>query len=202
MNKTVLGIIGGVVGLALIVLLAISIAGEEEADASIGFGDPTVTGDVLPVYNSAAQDVAVGLTAPTTEGADWDGNAVSIEPDGTPKIILFLAHWCSHCQAEVPRVQDWIDAGGLPDGVELISVTSLTDRLRPNWPPQEWLVDEGWTSPVIMDDEAGTVAVSYGLAGTPFFVVLDGENKVLGRVSGEIGTAGFDALVALAQGSG
>jgi len=40
------------------------------------------------------------------------------------------------------------------------------------------------------------------MAGTPFYVVLDGENNNLGRVSGEIGTAGLDQLVALAQSGG
>ena len=145
MNKKLLGIIGGVVGLALIVLLAVAIAGEEEADASIGFGDPVVTGDPLPVYNSASPtDLVVGLAAPETVGADWEENEVRIEADGRPKIVLFLAHWCPFCQAEVPVVQDWLDAGNLPDDVDIYSVATQTDRLRPNWPPQEWLEDEGW----------------------------------------------------------
>ncbi|MEX2134214.1 MAG: hypothetical protein WEB67_08740, partial [Acidimicrobiia bacterium] len=135
MNKKLLGIIGGVVGLALIVLLAVAIAGEEEADASIGYGDPVVTGDPLPVYNSAsATDPVVGLAAPETVGADWEENEVRIEADGRPKIVLFLAHWCSHCQAEVPVVQSWLDAGNLPDDVDIYSVATATDRLRPNWP--------------------------------------------------------------------
>jgi hypothetical protein len=64
------------------------------------------------------------------------------------------------------------------------------------------LEEEGWTVPVIMDDQIGTVAGNYGMAGTPFYVVLDGENTNLGRVSGEIGTQGLDALVALAQSGG
>jgi thiol-disulfide isomerase/thioredoxin len=192
-----------VIGLGLIVALAASIATEPEIDESIGFGDPTVEGDPLPVYATGTQDVAIGLTAPTVTGADWEGNPVTIEPDGTAKIILFLAHWCPHCQNEVPVVQDWIDAGNLPEDVELISVATATDRTRTNWPPQDWLVEEGWTAPVIMDDQVGTVAANYGMAGTPFYVVLDGDNTNLGRVSGEIGTAGFEALVGLAQsGSG
>lgn len=203
MNKKLLGIIGGVVGLALVVLLAVAIAGEEEADASIGFGDPTVTGDPLPVYNSGSPtDPVVGLTAPEAVGADWEENEVRIEADGRAKIILFLAHWCPHCQAEVPVVQDWLDAGNLPDDVDIYSVATQTDRLRPNWPPQDWLEDEGWTVPVIMDDQIGTVGASYGMAGTPFYVVLDGENNVVRRVSGEIGTAGLDVLVAEAQAAG
>jgi thiol-disulfide isomerase/thioredoxin len=199
-KATLWWIIGGVVGLALIVLLAMSIASEQPIDDSIGYGDPAVEGDILPVYAAGTDDVAVGLTAPTVTGADWDGNAVSIEPDGTPKIVLFLAHWCPHCQNEVPVVQDWVDAGNLPDDVELISVATATDRLRPNWPPQDWLEEAGWTAPVVMDDEIGTVAGSYGMAGTPFWVVLDGDNTSLFRVSGEIPVDGLNAMVAIAQG--
>jgi hypothetical protein len=71
--------------------------------------------------------------------------------------------------------------------------------LRPNWPPQEWLEEEGWTVPVIMDDEDSSVVLAYGMRATPFYVVLDGENSNLGRFSGEIGVNGLDALVQLAQ---
>jgi thiol-disulfide isomerase/thioredoxin len=198
-KATLWWIIGGLVGLAAIVALAASIATEPEVDESIGFGQPTVVGDPLPLYAAGGEDVAVGLTAPTVTGADWNGNEVTIEPDGTAKIILFLAHWCPHCQAEVPVVQAWVDEGNLPDDVELISVATSTNRAQTNWPPQDWLEEEGWTAPVIMDDQIGTVAGNYGMAGTPFYVVLDGENNNLGRLSGEIGTEGMEALVALAQ---
>jgi thiol-disulfide isomerase/thioredoxin len=201
-NKKLLGIIGGVVGLALVVVLAIAIAGEEPVDASIGFGDPVVTGDPLPIFNPAAADPVVGLTAPSAVGADWEDNEVKIEADGRAKIVVFLAHWCPHCQAEVPVVQTWLDEGNLPDDVDMYSVVTSTDRLRPNWPPQDWLEEEGWTVPALMDNEIGTVAVNYGMSGTPFYVVLDGDNNVIRRASGEIGTSGLNALVAEAQAAG
>ena len=203
MNKKLFGIIGGVVGLALVVVLAIAIAGEEPVDASIGFGNPVVTGDPLPIFNpTAAADPVTGLAAPSAVGADWEENEVKIEADGRSKIIVFLAHWCPHCQAEVPVIQTWLDGGNLPDDVDMYSIVTSTDRLRPNWPPQDWLEDEGWTVPAIMDDEIGTIAVNYGMSGTPFYVVLDGDNNVIRRASGEIGTAGLNALVAEAQGAG
>jgi hypothetical protein len=95
-------------------------------------------------------------------------------------------------------IQQWLDDGGLPEGVDIYSLTVATDRLRPNWPPQDWLVEEGWTVPVIMDDEIGTAAAAYGMVGTPMYVVLDGENKVLQRISGEIGVAGLETLAQIA----
>lgn len=200
-KKTLYSIVGGVVGLGLIVALALSIANEQEVDDSIGFRPVEVTGAPLPLFDVTAGDPTVGLEAPTATGTDWNDVETSIEADGRSKIVIFLAHWCSHCQAEVPVVQAWLDGGNLPDNVDLYSVTTSTDRLRPNWPPQDWLEEEGWTAPVIMDDQIGTIAGSYGMSGTPFYVVLDGENRVIRRVSGEIGIAGLDALAAEAAAS-
>jgi thiol-disulfide isomerase/thioredoxin len=200
MNKTVVWIIGGVVGFGLVVLLAMSIVTETELDESAGFGEVEVTGDPLPFLGEDG-DVAIGFTAPTVHGADWDDNEYSIEADGRPKVVIFLAHWCPHCQAEVPVVQDWLDAGNLPEGVDMYAVSTSVDHLRPNWPPQDWLVDEGWTVPTIMDDEINSVSTNYGMTGTPFYAVLDGDNTNLIRVSGEIGVAGLETLVTIAEGS-
>ncbi|MGH8945143.1 MAG: TlpA family protein disulfide reductase, partial [Acidimicrobiia bacterium] len=130
-----------------------------------------------------------------------DGTTHTVGPDGRPKILIFLAHWCPHCQNEVPVVQDWLNSGGLPAEVDFYSFTVLSDHLRPNWPPQEWLVEEGWTPPVIMDDEQGSVVEAYGMRGTPFYVVLDGENRNVGRFSGEVGVPGLEAMARIAQDS-
>ena len=200
MNKTILWIVGGVVGLGLVVLLAFSIVNEEERDASIGFGDPVVSGAPLPLLGDQG-DVAIGVSAPTVSGADWNGVAHSIEPDGRPKILLFLAQWCPHCQAEVPVVQAWLDAGNLPPQVDLYGVTTATSSVRPNWPPQDWLEAEGWSAPTIMDDEIGSISVAFGMRGTPFYAVLDGNNVNLQRVSGAIGIRGLETLVDLALAS-
>ncbi len=193
--------LGGLVGLGLIVWLATSIATEQEVDPGIAFGTPTVEGEALPVYATGEEDAATGVTAPSSQGADWNDNPVTIEPDGTPKIVVFLAHWCPHCQAEVPVIQQWIDEGNLPDDVEMISISTLANEVRDNFPPNEWLEEVGWTPPVMLDDEVGTLAVSYGLGATPMFMVLDGENTNLLRVSGELTTEGLDQLVEIAQGS-
>jgi len=207
MSRPVLWIVGGVVGLGLIVLLAFSIASEPTDDIyddiTIGFGDVSVSGDPLPrlADNAGANDPAVGMMAATVSGADWSGNSFSIVPDGRPKIVLLLAHWCPHCQAEVPEIQAWVNAGLAPSDVDLYSVVTLTDPTRDEWPPQRWLEDEGWTMPVIMDDAQSSVAVSYGLSGTPFYVVLDGENRVVGRISGRIGIAALEQLIAIARAS-
>lgn len=200
MNRTVLWIVGGVVALGLIVGLAWSIASEPAVDESIAFGEVTVEGSNLPVGgDQGTVDQAVGMVAPTVRGGDWNQNSYTVEPDGRPKVLIYLAHWCSHCQREVPEVQAWIDEGNLPDDVDLYSFTIRSQRGRPEWPPQDWLDGEGWTVPTIMDDNIGSVDVAFGVTGTPYYVVVDGNHQVLGRIAGAIGTAGLDALVDLAQ---
>ncbi|HZD22428.1 MAG TPA: TlpA disulfide reductase family protein [Acidimicrobiia bacterium] len=189
-------ILGGVAGLSLIVWLAFAIAGEQPLDDTIAFGEVSVEGENLPFFDSSAADPAIGLTAPTVTGQTLDGSELTIGPSDTAKIIVMVAHWCPHCQREVPLIQQWVDSGGLPDGVELYGVTVLTNRLRDGstWPPKDWLEGEGWTIPTIMDDESGSVVSAYGLTSTPTYVVLGPDNENLGRVAGEIGTAGLTSL--------
>jgi cytochrome c biogenesis protein CcmG, thiol:disulfide interchange protein DsbE len=196
-------ILGGVVGFGLIVWLAIAIAGEGAVDESIAFGEVTVEGDNLPFFESASGDVAIGVTAPTVTGETFDGETLTIGPDGNAKIIVMLAHWCPHCQAEVPVVQGWVEDGGLPEGVDLYGVTVLTNRVRDGrtWPPQDWLEGEGWTSPTIKDDQQSSIVNAYGMTGTPTYVVLGPDNENLGRISGEIGLAGLETLANLAADS-
>lgn len=206
MSRPFLWVGGGIVGLGLIIWLAFAIAAEPTNDiyddVTIGWGDVSVDGDfldLLPDPESGIPDPEVGSTAATVSGADWNGNSWTIAPDGRPKVVMFLAHWCPHCQAEVPELQAWANAGFAPADVDIYSVTSLTDPLRALWPPQNWLEDEGWTFPVIMDDVIDTVANMYGLSGTPFYVVLDGDNRVRFRISGRIGLAAFEELLAIAR---
>ena len=193
-------IIGGVVGLGLIVWLAFAIAAEPGVDDSLAFGEVTVEGENLPFFDAASGDPAVGLTAPTVTGSDWNGNEFTIGPSDNAKIVVMLAHWCPHCQRELPLITQWVDDGNLPEGVDLYGVTVLTNRLRDGstWPPGEWLDNAGWTSPTIMDDEAGSAVSAFGLTGTPTYVVLGPDNENLGRLSGEIGLDGINALAQLA----
>ncbi len=204
MSRPFLWIVGGVLGLGLIVWMAFAIASEPGediyGDVTIGWGDVTVDGEVLPPHlGNNAPDESIGMTGASFSGSDWRGNSYSVEADGRPKVLMLMAHWCSHCQAEAPKIQAWVDAGRAPTDVDLYTITTLTNPTRVKWPPQNWLESEGWTLPVIMDDDISTLANTYGLSGTPFYVVLDGDNEVLFRISGEIGVTFLEDLIALAR---
>jgi len=148
-------------------------------------GEVTVGGTPLPLLVDGVTDPAAGMPAPEIQGFDFDGNPVGVINDGSSKAILFLAHWCPHCQEEVPRVQGWLDGGGGVGDVEIVSVATSINADLPNFPPDEWLEREGWEPPVIVDVE-DRIFNAYGGSGFPFWVFVDGGGRVVRRSAGEL----------------
>ena len=185
MNKNfiIVGAIVLVVGLA--VAIGVSLVAEP-LDGNLPEGETTISGDALPEYAGENDiNISVGLQAPSFSGPDQNSEIISLEKNGKSKILLFLAHWCPHCQAEVPVVQEYIDTFGLPADVEVIGILTSIDRSRDNYPPHDWLVKEGWSETQIydLDREIGT---AYGLNAFPYWVTLDKDLKVVNRVTGEL----------------
>jgi len=196
----IIPILGGVVGIALVVAIAISIAGSEEARrAEVEIGAPTVSGS-LPEFNSEGGDPAVGLAIPTVDTTNFDGDAVSLGPDSGAGGVVFLAHWCPHCQDEVPEIQEWLDSGAQP-AAGLYSVATGINPNAANYPPWAWLEREGWTAPVLADDAAQSILRAYGGTSFPFWVFFDDDGNVVGRISGRIGVDALDGFLELAASS-
>lgn len=38
---------------------------------------------------------------PDVDGETFAGERVIVGSDGRPKVVMFLVHWCPHCQAGV-----------------------------------------------------------------------------------------------------
>ncbi len=182
---------GGVVLLAVLALIIVSVSGSDDEGEQTAAID--LAGSPLPPYNEGA-DPAIGLPMPEAFGTDFADADVGIKADGTPKAIVFLAHWCGFCQAEVAEMTSYLDSGGtFPEGVEIQSVSTSVDSVRDNYPPSRWLENEGWPYPVLRDDDQGTIATAFGMAGTPFWVFVDGDGNVVSRTSGQ---QGVDTIVA------
>lgn len=183
-----------VLGLAAVALISVVILTFEGDTTQDDYGSPSVTGDSLIQYSSSSADPTIGLPAPEVVGADFEGNPVTIADDGRAKIVIFLAHWCPFCQAEVPIVQRWVDAGSLPAEVDLYGVSTSMDSLRTNYPPSRWLEKEGWTAPVVVDDQATSLSRTFGLNAFPYWVFIASDGTVWGRMSGQIPTETLDEI--------
>ena len=99
---------------------------------------------------------------------------------------MFIAHWCPHCQAEVPLVQQYLAEGKAPKGVDFYAVSTSVDDSKPNYPPSSWLAKVGWQPKTMLDDANSTAATSYALPGFPYFVLVGADGKVVQRGSGEL----------------
>jgi len=197
---------GVYVGLSLVVVVALGAAillsgTDENTDGMPLDATVTVSGDSLPAFGGdSASDAAVGLLAPNLTGESFTGEEVAIINDGRPKVILFLAHWCPHCQREVPVLQSYSEETGFPETVDIYSVATSYSSTQPNWPPSSWLAREGWTFPALVDDPESTAFQAFGQGGFPYYVLINSSGQVALRMSGEQDPAALaDLLVQLAE---
>jgi len=189
-----------VVGAAAVVAISMSGSSDDAASDDIqNFGTVTVAGEPLPVNTGAANDPAIGMTAPVLTGEGFTGNVVTTAP-GAPTLLIYLAHWCPNCQAEVPKLVEWYESGGVPDSLDVIAIATQVDPTLPNFPPSQWLTREGFPSlwPVMLDDAQGTAANAMGADGWPYFVLLDADGKVMVRRSGQIEVEELNSIIGTA----
>lgn len=196
MNKNV-AIGGGVVVVLILALVFAFSGGDTPPIDGYAFGDVSVSGDELPRHESGTDDPAVGMSAPLISGADDNGTPITIGEPGSASIVMFLAHWCSHCQREVPDVTAYLAAND-PGDVVFSAVATGSDATAPNFPPSVWLERENWPVETIYDDSENTAATAYGLSAFPFWVVLDGDGVVQSRFTGELTEDELAAIVEFA----
>ena len=160
-----------------------------------------VIGEALEPFASPDGDPAVDQIAPTLNGKSFDGTPISITPgDGRQYMVVFLAHWCPHCNAEIPQLIKWKESGSVPEGLQVIGISTSVASDRPNYPPSEWILATGWPWPIIADSEALDAAKAFGVTGFPFFAVIDGDGTVKVRVSGEVEPDVLDEILESALG--
>jgi thiol-disulfide isomerase/thioredoxin len=161
----------------------------------------TASGDPLtPFPGNGADDPSIGATAPVIDGKSFDGTPESIGGAiGRPSLVVFVAHWCPHCRAEVPRLVDWRADGTIPEDIDLVAVSTGVQSDLPNYPPSAWLEAEEWPGRVMTDDAEGTAAGYYGLPSYPYFVALDAEGRVVMRATGELDQQAIEAVVSQLQ---
>ena len=202
-------VIGVIVTVTVLFFVAIFVMQPSTESNALG-GSINVKGDKLPDLPSSfsrdciffenlnycqQMEPAAKLDAPTITGTDLDGEAISTEIS-QPRIIIFLAHWCRHCQQEVPVIQQWIDENGDPEPIKIFSVLTSINSTQPNYPPDKWLKSENWTMPTFSDNDQDGVAKHFGVKGFPFWVLIDHHGKVITRLGGGFTAEEFEGILA------
>ena len=196
-----------VAAIATALLVAVVVGGGDEGSGttnSLPGGDVlaqenqpvVIEGTALEPLDDEAIDPMLGQVAPTLNGATFDGSGVSVTPgDGQAYMIVFLAHWCPHCNREVPRLIEWQASGAVPSELQVVGVSTAVASDRPNYPPSQWVVEKGWTWPILADSSSREAAEAYGVSGYTFFVIVGADGTVKARVSGEVEIAALTQIV-------
>ena len=200
-NRLVL-ILVGVAVLAFVGVVAVLSAGEVSDVPSLDdvAGPVIVEGTPISVpYPDGGADPAVGLPSPVITALDYEGREVVIGAPGQAQVLVFLAHWCPVCDQELPTLRDVVSAGGVPDSVDLVFVTTGLDPGRPNWPPTRWLADAGLSGVTTVRDDLGDPLMrSFGLRAYPAWAVIDAEGTLVARRQGLLPAVGVAQLLDLA----
>jgi thiol-disulfide isomerase/thioredoxin len=183
---------------ALVATIAMSAGDSDDANPASDrpeTGAVQLVGTALPPFEEP--DSAIGQVAPTISAQTLQGGGTQIAAVGTARLYGFFAHWCSHCQRELPRVATWLETNDLPAGVDLVAISTAVEPTAENYPPSDWFTREHWPTTVLMDDVNGTIANGFGLTGFPYWVATNADGEVVARASGELSTAQFESLLAM-----
>ena len=203
-NRTVIIIVGVVVLVLGLAGVAMLLTGGDDADSGVlapgeipreTYGENVeanqpvvVTGDPLPGLDSVVDvDPAIGTAMPVVNGASFDGRPITVGgPTDGPTMYVFLAHWCPHCNDEIPELIDLKNSDGIPEGVNVVAISTAVDETAPNYPPSDWLVKKNWPSqwPVMADSADSMSFVVNGGGGFPYLLIADADGNVLDRASG------------------
>lgn len=178
------------VGVAAVIAVASGGSDDPAAEGGDGIAQVrpvTVTGTALDTMpeGGGPSDPGLNKKPPELTGQTFDGQPISIVPGGGKKLVIFLAHWCPHCRAEVPRIVEWMNAGQAPEGLKMYAVSTAVNKSPINYPPSKWLETEKFTIPTLADDKDSTAAGAWGLPGYPYLVMLRADGTVAARTSGE-----------------
>ena len=127
----------------------------------------------LPTAFAGREAPAVAVT-PLADKPTFDDATLR---DGQIKLVNFWASWCAPCRVEHPNLTD-LAAEGIP-------VYGVNYKDKPE-AALKFLSELGDPYTAIGADEAGRMALEWGVYGVPETYLVDGEGKIILRIAGPV----------------
>jgi thiol-disulfide isomerase/thioredoxin len=132
-----------------------------------------------------------GASPPNLSLPLLDGKGHASIEKGRVTMVDFWATWCAPCRVSMPRIQEvWREYS--PRGVDLYSVDTDDPGADREAQVKGFLLSNGLTFPVVLDD--GTASSAFSIAVLPTMVVLDRDAHVVWQHSGALTTSGEKEL--------
>lgn len=108
---------------------------------------------------------------------DVDGNEVEVVTvPGGRTVLTFWATWCQPCQSELSKLDSvYADLRGRGLSVYAINVDDPSTVAQVG----SWVAREGYRFPVLLDSDSSILARYHPRKEIPFYVVLDGDARVV-----------------------
>jgi thiol-disulfide isomerase/thioredoxin len=118
----------------------------------------------------------VGSTAPALRLEGYRGTPPTTLADGRPHLLFFWATWCGICKTAVPELLAF-------EAARHTQVVAITDETATELDPffAEW---KGAFPALVVSDETRGAFRSYGVGGTPSFVLVGGDGVVQAHATG------------------
>ncbi len=133
-----------------------------------------------------------GREAPVFQMTVLDGSGAKVDLAslrGHPVVLNFWATWCQPCKIEHPHlIEAARNYGGR--GVAFYGVLFSDDPVN----AERFLAREGHAFPVLYDP-AQRVAIDYGVTGVPETFIIDGNGRIVQKVSGPVSYAELQAAL-------
>jgi cytochrome c biogenesis protein CcmG/thiol:disulfide interchange protein DsbE len=169
---------------ALLVVLAIGVAGNGRNDA---LDNAVADHHYLPAPDATLPLHQLGTSATQTL-ARYRGH---------PVLVNVFASWCGPCQLEAPAMEQ-AERMLRAHGGTVIAVSYQDNAVD----DERFVKRYGWTFPVV-SDPSGTFASAFGVTGVPENFMIDPAGRVTDLFRGQVGAGWISHALAgaLAQGS-
>lgn len=152
--------------------------------------EPGATAAAAPA-SAAPSPSASPLVAPKTPFLTLStGQSTELSAFAGVRVVTFWATWCSHCQAELPKLDPWAKAEGKPGWAWIAIEASRGSKEEVTKFKADYKIQGE-----LHYDPSGAVADAYGIKGFPTTIVFDASGKEVFRKSGEAGPETFQPFL-------